>query len=117
MKSSILMVLTTFENRRGPLEAPYMSSMSHTSGTNIIDGNSTSESKEFSLGDNVSGVGGWNCTLGLINLLVILFSKFKSQHLSMMKPNFNPSFPKNFEPITLKSYNPNVTKIATPISV
>jgi len=117
MKSSILMVSTTPENQRGPLEAPYMSSMSHTSGTNIINGNSTSESKESSLGDNVSGLGGWNYTPGLINPLIILFSKSKSQHLSMMKPNLNLSFPKNFEPITLKSYNPNVTKIVTHLSI
>jgi hypothetical protein len=34
-----------------------------------------------------------------------------------MKPNLNSNFPKNFEPITLKSYNPNVTKIATHVSV
>jgi len=66
------MVLTTPENQWGPLEVPYTSSMSHTNGTNIIGGSSTLEYEEFPLGDNVNGIGGWNCTPCLINPLTNL---------------------------------------------
>jgi hypothetical protein len=58
MKSSSLMVSTAPKNRRRPLEAPYMSSIFDTSGTNTIDGSSTLESKEYPSSDNVNGVGG-----------------------------------------------------------
>jgi len=50
------MVLTTFENQWGPLEAPYMSSMSHTSGIDPTDGSSTLEFEESPSNDNVGGV-------------------------------------------------------------
>jgi hypothetical protein len=62
MKSSNSMVLTTPKNWQDLLEAPYMSSMSHTSGTNTINGSFVLEYKESPLGDNVGGVGGRNCT-------------------------------------------------------
>jgi hypothetical protein len=55
MKSFSLMVPTTPKNQWGPLEVPYMSSMSHTSGIDIISGSFVLESP---LGDNVGGVGG-----------------------------------------------------------
>ncbi len=38
MKSFSSMVPTTFKNQQGPLEVPYMSSMSHTSGIDITSG-------------------------------------------------------------------------------
>jgi hypothetical protein len=58
MKSSSSMVPITFENRWGLLEVPYMSSMSHTSGTNTIVGSSTLEYDESSSNVHVGGVGG-----------------------------------------------------------
>jgi len=58
MKSSSSMVPITFENRWGLLEVPYMSSMSHTSGTNIIISSSTLEYDEFSLDVHVGGACG-----------------------------------------------------------
>ncbi len=57
----------------GPLDMPYMSSMSHTSGIDIIGGGFTSKSKEFPSCDNVGGVGGWNRTPYLVNPLANLF--------------------------------------------
>ncbi len=66
------MVLTILENQHGPLEAPYMSSMSHTSGIDIIGGSFALEFEESPLGDNVGGVGGWNHTPCLVNLLANL---------------------------------------------
>jgi hypothetical protein len=58
MKSSSLMVLIILKNQWGPLEAPYMSSMSHISGINTTSGSSTLEFKESFLGDYVGVVGG-----------------------------------------------------------
>jgi hypothetical protein len=58
MKSSSLMVPTTPKTWQGLLEAPYMSSMSHTSGIDTIGGSSISKFEESPLGDNVGGVGG-----------------------------------------------------------
>jgi hypothetical protein len=58
MKSSSSMVLTALENQQGFLEVQHMSSMSHTSGTNIISGSYVSKYKESPLGDNVNGIGG-----------------------------------------------------------
>ncbi len=80
------MVSIALKNWRGPLEAPYMSFMSHTSGIDITIGNFVFEFEEFSLGDNVGGVGGWNHTPDLINPLASLSLESKSWHLSVMKP-------------------------------
>jgi hypothetical protein len=80
------MVPTTPKNQWGPLEASYMSSMYHTSGTDTIDGSSISKYEESPLVDNVGGVGGQNHTPRLINFLINLFPKSKFRHLSMMKP-------------------------------
>ncbi len=43
------------------MEAPYMSSMSHTSGIDRTNGSFASKIEESPLNDNVGGVGGWNC--------------------------------------------------------
>jgi GMP synthase PP-ATPase subunit len=77
---------TTFESQWGPLEATYMSSMSHTSDTDIANGNYASKFKEFPSCDNVGGLGGQNHTLRLVNPLTNLFPDSKPQHLSVMKP-------------------------------
>jgi len=67
-------------------------------------------------------MGDWNCTLHLVNPSANLASKFKSQHMFMMKPNFNLGFFENPTPVTLnmvtlKSYNPTMTRIVEPILV
>jgi len=71
------MVLTVPKNRWGPLEAPYMSSMSHTSDINIIGSSYASKFEESPLSDNVGGVGGHNRIPLLVNLAVNLSSKSK----------------------------------------
>jgi hypothetical protein len=67
-------------------------------------------------------MGGWNCTPHLVNPSANLSSKFKSQHMFVMKPNFNLGFLENLTPVTLnmvtlKSYNPTMTRIVEPILV
>jgi hypothetical protein len=86
MKSFSSMVLTAPKYQQGPLEVPYMSSMSHTNGTNTTNVSSISKSKESPLRDNVGGVGGWNHNPHLINLSANLPLESKSQHLFCMKP-------------------------------
>jgi hypothetical protein len=86
MKSFSSMVSIVLENQWGPLEAPYMSSMSHTNDTDTTNGNSASKFEESPSGDNVAGVGGRNHTVCLVNPLTNLFPKSKSRHLSLMKP-------------------------------
>jgi hypothetical protein len=78
MKSFSLMVSTALENKWGPLEAPYMSSMSHTSDIDITNGSSASKFEESPSCDNVGGVGGRNDTPHLVNLLTNMFLESKS---------------------------------------
>jgi hypothetical protein len=63
-----------------------MSSMSHTNGTNTIDGSSALESKESPSCDNIGGVGVQNCTPHLVNPAINLSLESKSQHLFVTKP-------------------------------
>jgi hypothetical protein len=63
-----------------------MSSMSHTSATNTIDGNCALEYKESPPCDNVGGVDGRNYTPSLINPPINMYLESKSQHLFVMKP-------------------------------
>ncbi len=51
---------TALKKQRGPLEVPYMSSMSHTSGIDLTNGTFASKFEESPSSDNVSGVGGRN---------------------------------------------------------
>jgi hypothetical protein len=55
MKSSSSMVPTTAKNQWGILKVLYMSSMSHTSGTDTINGRYALESEESLSCDNVNG--------------------------------------------------------------
>jgi hypothetical protein len=80
------MVLTTPKNWRGPLEVPYMSSVSHTSGINTTSASFASKFEESPLGDNAGGVGGWNYTPHIVNPLANMFPNSKSWHLFMMNP-------------------------------
>ncbi len=57
MKPFGLMVPTTLENWQGFLEAPYMSSMSHTNGIDINDGIFAWKYEKSSIDENVGGVG------------------------------------------------------------
>jgi hypothetical protein len=79
MKSFSSMVPTTLEYQQGPLEAPYMSSMSHNNGAKFgCRGKCTFNSKESSSINITSGVGGMNFTTRFMNpLMNILFQKLE----------------------------------------
>ncbi len=68
------MVPTAFKYRRGPLEVPYMSSMSHNSDAKTIyRGKFISKFEKSSSTNTTSGMGGLNLTPYFINPLMTLF--------------------------------------------
>jgi hypothetical protein len=90
MKSSSSMVLTIPKYWRGPLEVPYMSSMSHNN--NVIyffKHKSIFESKESSSTNITTGMGGLNLTPYLVNTLMNLFLVSEAWMLFMVNPNPN----------------------------
>jgi hypothetical protein len=74
MKSFNLMVPIAPEYGECTLEAPYVSSMSHNNGVEIVfKGKSTSKFEESSSINTTTGMGGLNLTLHLVHPLMNLF--------------------------------------------